>query len=582
MVHQLSGGCNKAPKPRWIDHSQKRNTKKSKNPECRRRSSGELFSREDLPPSISSDLVHRDQLLSTFLSLHLPTPCHGVPRSHVAYLAFLPQLDLTLPPLRFAVDTLCLAEIGLRYEDSCCQREAQASYTRALPMLACTLSTVDTKKHIPKDLVLAIIMILALCELYASIVDIEPSEPGWIQHIIGAEQFVLNHQQALASDFGELLFHNLRHTALFGCLIRRRATVFAQPQWLRASRRLGQTDAFVGLYDVGINVPGLLEKADAMLSNDDSLIALRKLHRDIAAIRSELDSWFHKNYDGLGKRAFEIVSVDSFPEFASSCRDRTFRTAFKFDRPQICSQHQVYWILCLILDFTLTDTYRKHRGGEVKPTMEAMCGRSSQAVQRDAFVAATNYCRTIPYSCEPETGSVGRIGTFLIRTLQSYFEYAGHYQELQWCLSARSALEPPTLANHVAKETGDFYSTTASLEVGRTPSENDTEHESPSESSSSDREQSCTETSPGAGSHIEPRKPSGSLSTGDFPQSDTEHSSVIAKSRPSRPRLCWKGGNRPKGALVLVNPNARVATNDRFVIPRLSPDIDQVMPLTKQ
>ncbi|OTA38241.1 hypothetical protein BTJ68_01559 [Hortaea werneckii EXF-2000] len=481
MVHQLSGRCIKAPKARLIDHAQKRNTETSKYSECRRRSSGELFRHEDLPPSISSNLVHRDQLLSTFLSLHLPTPCRGVPRSHVAYLAFLPQLDLNLPPLRSAVDTLCLAEIGLCYEDSCCQREAQASYTRALPMLACTLSTIDTKKQKQKDLVLAVIMILALCELYASIVDIEPSEPGWIQHIIGAEQFVVNHQQALASDFGELLFHNLRHTALFGGLIRRRATVFAQPQWLRASRRLGQIDAFVGLYDVGINVPGLLEKADAMLSNGDSLIALRKLHGDVAAIRLELDSWFHKHYDGLGKRAFEIVSVDSFPEFASSCRDRTFRTAFSFDRPQICSQHQVYWILCLILDFTLTDTYQKHCGGEAKPTMEVMCGRSSQAVKRDTFVAATNYCRTIPYSCEPETGSVGRIGTFLIRTLQSCFEYAGYYQELQWCLSVRSALEPPTLANHVANETGDFYSATASPKMGTTPSENDIEQELASE-----------------------------------------------------------------------------------------------------
>ncbi|RMX89015.1 hypothetical protein D0869_01181, partial [Hortaea werneckii] len=458
MVHEFSGGRIKASKARMINDSRKRTTEESKNLECKRQSNGEVSRQKTLPPAISGNFVHRDQLLSTFLSLHLPTPCNGVPRSHVAYLAFLPQLDLSLPPLQFAVDTLCLAEIGLRYDDSCCQREAQASYTRALPMLASTLSTIDKKEHIQKDLVLAVIMILALCELYASIVDIEPSEPGWIQHIVGAEQFVLNHQQAIASDFGELLFHNLRHTALFGGLIRRRASLFAQPQWLRVSRRLGQIDAFVGLYNIGINVPGLLEKADAVLNNDDPLKALRKLHREIAAVRCELDSWLHKHYVGLGKRAFEVVSVDSFPEFASSCTDRTFRTAFSFDRPQICSQHQVYWILCLILDFTLTDTYRKHPGGDVKSTMEAMCGRSSHAVERDAYVAATNYCRTIPYSCEPETGSVGRIGTFLIRTLQSYFEYAGHYRELQWCLSARAVLEPPTVANHLAKETGDLTS----------------------------------------------------------------------------------------------------------------------------
>ena len=164
-----------------IDDPHKRTTDKFKTADRTRRSSGVSFSHEKLPPSISSSLVHRDQLLSTFLSLHLPTPCHGVPRSHVAYLAFLPQLDLSLPPLGFAVDTLCLAETGLRYEDPRCQREAQASYTRALPMLACTLSTIDRKKHTPKDLVLGVIMILALCELYASIVDIEPSEPGWIQ-----------------------------------------------------------------------------------------------------------------------------------------------------------------------------------------------------------------------------------------------------------------------------------------------------------------------------------------------------------------------------------------------------------------
>ncbi|RMY60462.1 hypothetical protein D0864_13088 [Hortaea werneckii] len=584
MVHQLSGGCIKALKARVIHDSHKRTTEKSKNTDRTRQSSGVSFSHEKLPPSISSNLVHRDQLLSTFLSLHLPTPCHGVPRSHVAYLAFLPQLDLSLPPLRFAVDTLCLAEIGLRYEDPRCQREAQASYTRALPMLACTLSTIDRKKHIQGDLVLGIIMILALCELYASIVDIEPSEPGWIQHIVGAEHFVLNHQQAIASDFGELLFHNLRHTALFGGLIRRRASVFAQPQWLRASRRLGQIDAFVGLYDIGINVPGLLEKADTMLNNDEPPKALRKLHRDIAAVRLELDSWFRKHYHGLGERAFEVESVDNFPEFASSCGDRTFRTAFSFDRPQVCSQHQVYWILCLILDFTLTDTYRKYFGGEVKPTMEAMCGRSSQAVQREAFVAATNYCRTIPYSCEPETGSVGRIGTFLIRTLQSYFEYAGHYRELQWCLSARSALEPTTMADHLTKETGDdcFHSGTAYHDVGSTPSDIDVDQELVSESSNSDRKQSRTETLPVAASQIEPRKPSSSLSFGELSEPNMEHSPAVAKSRPSRPRLCWKGGNRPKGALVLVNPNARVATNDRFVLPRLSPDIDQVMPLTKQ
>ncbi|RMY62534.1 hypothetical protein D0865_00365 [Hortaea werneckii] len=581
MVHEFSRGRIKALTARVIEDSQGRIIEESKNPECKRKSSGEVSRQKTLPPAISSNLVHRDQLISTFLSLHLPTPCNGVPKSHVAYLAFLPQLDLNLTPLQFAVDTLCLAEIGLRYDDGRCQREAQASYTRALPMLASTLSTIDKKKHIQKDLVLAVIMILALCELYASIVDIEPSEPGWIQHIVGAEQFVLNHQQAIASDFGELLFHNLRHTALFGGLIRRRASVFAQPQWLRVSRRLGQTDAFVGLYDIGINVPGLLEKSDTVFSNDDPLKALRKLHREIAAIRWELDSWLHKHYVGPGKRAFEVVSVESFPEFASSCRDTTFRTAFSFDRPQICSQHQVYWILCLILDFTLIDIYRKCVGGEPKPTMEAICGRSSQAVQRDAFVTATNYCRTIPYSCEPETGSVGRIGTFLIRTLQSYFEYAGHYRELQWCLSARAVLEPPTVANHLAKETGDFNPATASLDVGRTPSENDTGQELASESSSSDRDPSCTETLPGAASDTGPRKSSSSLSVGGLSELNAEHSSAVAKDLPLRPRLCWKGGSRPKGALVLVSPNARVATNDRFVIPRLSPGIDQVMPLTK-
>lgn len=57
------------------------------------------------------------------------------------------------------------------------------------------------------------------------------------------------------------------------------------------------------------------------------------------------------------------------------------------------------------------------------------------------FVNATNYCRSIPYCCEPETASAGRIGTFLLRITQSFLEIAGYAQELEWCKSVRKMLE---------------------------------------------------------------------------------------------------------------------------------------------
>lgn len=527
---------------------------------------------DSLAAPIDGRQVHRAQLLATFMNLHLPTPRRGTPRSHVAFLEELPTLSLNIPLLQTAVDTICIAEMAIRYDDDKCRREAQACYTKALPMLAKELSGQESTERMPKDHGLAVIMILALCELYEPIIKPKPDGPGWLSHIMGAEQYVEQYHSAIDSEYGELLFHNLQHTSLFGGIIKRKAPIFAQPYWQRITRRLAQTDAFVALYGIGVELPRLLERADALSTHQNPSKAVRQLFRDLKAARTELNAWLKQFYPQKTEAAFEITGVEEFVEFSSACADKSFGTAYKFSCAQICSQHQVYWILCLILDFTLMDTHRKYSQPVEPLPLHVLCGSALEEVERDAYEAAVNYCCTIPYSFQPETGSIGRIGTFLIRTLQSFFEQRGCEKEVQWCLSVRRAQECGGEESISAAEQRQPSQTSVSTILPSTgPSSSDTssplEHEYPKDldfgESDIPRHRSTVVSS--------------ATGTDSHDAYDVE-SQPLGKRTPLRPRLAWKTGGIPRVALVLVSPASSVANNQELVLPRLAPELLQVRP----
>ena len=402
------------------------------------------------PVNISERQVHRVQLLSTFLDLYLPKRYDKSLTSSFDYIAELPQIDLASPLLQTSIDTLCLAELGSLYEDERCLRESQARYVRALPMLANELARPPSRR-MRSDHILAAIAVLTMCELFDAIAQGNGTGRGWISHVNGAQQYIkAMGPDKINSHFGWLLFHNVRHSSMCMGFVKRQGVFFAEPKWLKLTAEHAKHNQFVALYDITLQIPGVLERVDNLKVSEDFQQDHGSVCAEMCRLRNELEDWLHKFYTDRSIQCYKIVDVRDMKEFARLCLDRTFQTVFSFQSTQSCSQQQLFWTSCLILDFTLLSMHRRMFDSSRDPRirLKALTSRSEADIERDMFVAATSYCRSLPFCCEPETASVGRIGTFLLRLVQNYFEQSGHCRELEWCTAVREMLqsypEPPT------------------------------------------------------------------------------------------------------------------------------------------
>jgi hypothetical protein len=303
--------------------------------------------------------------------------------------------------------------------------------------------------------ILAAITILALCELFDAIARGNGNRQGWISHVSGAQQYIKTMgPKGIDSHFAWLLFHSVRHSSMCMGFVKRQAVLFAEPQWLKVTAELAKHDQYVALYDVALQIPGALEQVDKLPHTDSVRSDYVSTCAEICRLRKALECWLRKFYVERSIEMYDIVNVRQLKEFAHLCLDRTFQTAFSFSSVQSCSQLQLYWISCLILDFTLLAIFRPllFAGSSPPVMLQDFTSRTEKDIEREMFVSATSYCRSVPFCCEPETASVGRIGTFLLRIVQNYFEQRGHCRELEWCKAVRQMLqsysESPARAKH--------------------------------------------------------------------------------------------------------------------------------------
>jgi hypothetical protein len=267
-----------------------------------------------------------------------------------------------------------------------------------------------------------------------------------MSHVKGAAQYIqANGPAALNSAFGRLLFHANRNSALCLGLVTRKATFFSGARWMKFSAPMAKEDPLVAFYDIAMEIPGLLERTDALAATGGSSVELIPLCRGICASRSKLDEWLCTRFLNPGRARFTIVDIRDLEEFANLCHNSLFRTAFMFSTAQVCILHQFFWICRILLDYSLLKIMRTYGSTEGVPGLAAFTTRNEDEIDREMYVAATDFCRTLPYCCEPSTASIGRIGPFLLRVAQSYFEVAGHCAELEWCLALRSILESCTV-----------------------------------------------------------------------------------------------------------------------------------------
>jgi hypothetical protein len=421
------------------------------------------------------------QLLSKFIDIHMPAQRSSM-RAYFSYTSGLPGLDLSNPLIASAVDTICLAEIGQLYEDERMLRASSMSYVRALPLLANELARSEEKKQVRKDHLLGTILLLTLSETFDSVAR---AGGGWLAHANGAEAYLQAYgRQAIATDVGIIFFHTIRHICLFKGLVKRKAVVLAQPQWLRFAREEAKTDPFVALYNLALQIPGILERADSLPQTTEFLLDFRSLCKDAAIIRAELHAWHDRFYAQHRPHARNIAYGSCLETFNDLCEDRTFQTFYLFDSVESCSQHLVYYASCLLLDHTLLDVYSAHRHRTYLPPLGKFFASTKENIQRELYVSATSFCRSVPYCCDADVASLGRVASFLLRPVQRYFDEYGYTRELEWTAAARSVLEidgrtPGSRSQGVTRrsspsssrpQTGPSTATTASVPSSSTPS----------------------------------------------------------------------------------------------------------------
>jgi len=289
---------------------------------------------------ISSPMMHRVQLLSTFMDLYLPKQIDKDLTSHFQYIARLPDVDLSTPLLQTAIDTVCLAELGSLYDDPRCLHEAQARYVRALPMLANELAR-PRAEQMRKDHILAAINVLAVCELFDLIASDTSGGQGWMSHVTGAEGYIKsNIRDIMASEFGQMLFHANRNSSLCLGLVKRKAIFFAGPQWLRWSEDIAKEDLLVAFYDIAVQIPGLLEQSDTLNTSVDQFIDPAPLCEEICGVRRKLDRWLEERFIHPGKERYSIIDVRDMKEYSLLSSNSLFTTVYKFNSVQVCILHQ--------------------------------------------------------------------------------------------------------------------------------------------------------------------------------------------------------------------------------------------------
>ncbi|KAF2722222.1 hypothetical protein K431DRAFT_293627 [Polychaeton citri CBS 116435] len=409
------------------------------------RHAGEDFDAQELeiivPPSptrISLQHLYRLQMLSAFLDVRFPSPSDKAV-SKSSYVAALPGMDLSLPLVQAAIDSLCFAGLGSAYGDSSSLQEAQRRYGAALKLLGEEVSRPPTRTERRRPVVTSM-MLLCLCEQFDTMTLGANTASGWIAHLNGAQQYLKACGPcAISSPFDWLLFHNLRLSALFLGIVQRKAVVFAEPQWLDLTEGR-KPDGSIALHDLSnlaMAVPSLLERSDKLMETPlrDTFwkLALTRLCKEIAALRSQFDDWHalvHANELG-----YTLVSVAAFHEgFPRS--NTPFPTVFYWHSIKTVRQYTMYWIFGLVLNCTAL------RLMHFLPQNSIRWPWDLDAIKADAYNQATNLCRTVPFCATNPIADIRELSRWYLDFAQNYFtEAVLHREELAWCKDARIVLE---------------------------------------------------------------------------------------------------------------------------------------------
>ena len=396
-------------------------------------------------PQLHSPDVERVSLYSKFIATYLPKVQQHSENGHFSFFESITRRRPTEPSLQQGLDALALVQIGSLYKDRALLRQAVRQYGNAVSSLG---RSITKGQFLHDDDILSSVTVLATCELFEEINTMGPGS-GWGHHVEGANRLVaLRGPDSLQSDTALLLYSNMRHGSLLHALIERKAPFMDTPEWRAVAYRVPRAvkDESTNFYDAAIQIPGLLERHDALdLDSPNALHDLDAILADAIELEDALRDWFAAwqaigsicSNSGSDTPYYELRPIQEFELFSSLCSDRTLTHAYWFPDFLIAYLHSLYWMVMFYLR-TNTQSLQKHR----HRLDHDWYPDTSRVVEEDELLGYIfNLCQCMPFFVEPISSSTGSVGIFLpLRCAAIYFTAHGHWQWLKWIGSVRNSV----------------------------------------------------------------------------------------------------------------------------------------------
>ncbi|KAK6442424.1 hypothetical protein LTR95_001332 [Oleoguttula sp. CCFEE 5521] len=385
-----------------------------------------------LHQAVFSPILQENQMYQTFLDIYMPKM--GRSQSlNFKYMDDMIEIAADHPALRDGLNTLALVQIGHIHRDERLLNASVESYGKALGSLA---KAVTKAGSVHDDTILAAASLLMVCEFFDKI---KTQGPGWFGHVMGVEQLLLSRgPDSLKSDMSLQLYYNSRHGSLARSYILRTTDPYSTPEWRAAALRAQSHDWGMGLFDMTIQVPGLLQRFDELDENDPmTLLDADLLMLECERIASELRDWLDRYHDSIhshGMQPYTLTAISDFPTYASLVSDRTMPTAYRFTGFLTAYVHSQYWIAM----FHVRSTIKAIR--ELRQNMDQSSPSDIAGAVTDEELTSHVYdmCRCFPSFVDPDAGTQGHIGIFLpLGIAMLYFLTRKNWKWVRWALHVK-------------------------------------------------------------------------------------------------------------------------------------------------
>lgn len=399
------------------------------------------------PQYLPSPMAEKQLIYETFINVYIPKRV-GDQDAHFSFLQHLITSSDLRPEVMHSLDAMSMVQVGSLYKDKDLLRQAVTHYHKALSGLLRTLAGMSAEA-VNDDYVLATVNLLANCEFFDEIAQVGD---GWTKHIQGSQQLLAARgPKSITSRMSLLIFSNMRHGALSHSLLIRKACFLGTPEWRSVAWRAPYIDASTFLYDMALQVPGLLERYDELDNRaSDAVERIDEILGEAKMLEMEMRDWF-RNYQVRSKwseeKLFELSDISNFPVFAGLVKDRTLKEAYMFPNFMVSYLLSVYWDVMHFLR-TMIQSLHKTRH---KLEQDWYPNPEDVVVEEELLEYAMNLCRCFPFFVEPISSSTGHIGIFLpLRTAAVYFTQHGHWAMLKWCGAVRDhaftrGMKPPNV-----------------------------------------------------------------------------------------------------------------------------------------